>query len=311
LSEREIVCEELSAALDDLRGEGFRLDVIYPADEPHTALLSKGEDSVRLTSRPGGSEPSETLPPFVPEFVITRAGAAAAKGRAGMLYRDLIPSRLGGRYIASHISIPEGGSVGDWVHFHRIAFQMIYVRRGWVRVVYQDGGEAFTMHEGDLVIQPPEIRHRVLESSPGFEVVEITAPAVHTTYADHRLELPNGSNPGRIFGGQRFLHHIAAETPWTPANGGEAQETDVEVATTGLGQVRTVRPRNGETIAFGGHRGEVVFGFVLDGSAMLDYRGLHEVGPADAFVIPPGQAWQLTHPSADFRLLHVTTARLD
>jgi quercetin dioxygenase-like cupin family protein len=311
LNEREIVCEELSAALDDLRGEGFRLDVIYPADDPHTALLSKGDDSVRLTSRPDALRPSEALPPFVPEFVITRAGASAVKGRAGMLYRDLIPSRLGGRYIASHVSIPERGPVGDWVHFHRIAFQMIYVRRGWVRVVYQDGGEAFTMHEGDLVIQPPEIRHRVLESSPGFEVVEITAPAVHATYADHRLELPNGSNPGRIFGGQRFLHHVAAETPWTPANGGEAQETDVEVATSGLGQVRTVRPRNLESIAFGGHRGEVVFGFVLDGSAMLDYRGLHEVGPADAFVIPPGQAWQLTHPSGDFRLLHVTTARLD
>jgi hypothetical protein len=44
---------------------------------------------------------------------------------------------------------------------------------------------------------------------------------------------------------------------------------------------------------------------------MLDYRGLNEVGPADAFVIPPGQPWQLTHPSADFRLLHVTTSQLD
>jgi len=44
---------------------------------------------------------------------------------------------------------------------------------------------------------------------------------------------------------------------------------------------------------------------------VLDYRGLHEVGPADAFVIPPGQPWQLTHPSPDLRLLHVATAPLD
>jgi hypothetical protein len=64
-------------------------------------------------------------------------------------------------------------------------------------------------------------------------------------------------------------------------------------------------------MSFGGQHGELVFGFVLDGSAMLDYRGLHEVGPADAFVIPPGQPWRLTHPSPDFRLLHVTTAQLD
>jgi quercetin dioxygenase-like cupin family protein len=311
LSEREIVCQEFGAALDDLRGQGFRLDLIYPADDPHTAVLSNGDDSVRVTSKPGASAPSDALPPFAPEFVLTRAGASPAEGRAGMLYRDLLPSRLGGRYIASHISIPDGGPVADWVHFHRIALQMIYVRRGWVRVVYEGGGEPFVMAEGDLVIQPPEIRHRVLESSPGLEVVEITAPALHATYADHRLELPNGSNPGRIFGGQRFLHHAAAETPWTSADSGEAQETAVEAATSGLAEVRTIRPRNGGPMAFGGHNGELVFGFVLDGTAMLDYRGVHELGPADAFAIPPGQPWQLAHPSDDFRLLHVTTAPLD
>jgi quercetin dioxygenase-like cupin family protein len=311
LSEREIVCEELGAALDDLRGQGFRLDLIYPADDPHTAVLSNGDDSVRVTSKPGASAPSDALPPFAPEFVLTRAGASPAEGRAGMLYRDLLPSRLGGRYIASHISIPDGGAVADWVHFHKIAVQMIYVRRGWVRVVYEGGGEPFVMAEGDLVIQPPEIRHRVLESSPGLEVVEITAPALHATYADHRIELPNGSNPGRIFGGQRFLHHAAADTPWTSADSGEAQETAVEAATSGLAEVRTIRPRNGGPMAFGGHNGELVFGFVLDGTAMLDYRGMHELGPADAFAIPPGQPWQLAHPSDDFRLLHVTTAPLD
>ena len=241
---------------------------------------------------------------------MTRAGASPGEGRAGMLYRDLIPGRLGGRYIASHISISDGGPVADWVHYHRIALQIIYVRRGWVRVVYQDGGDPFTMHEGDLVIQPPEIRHRVLESSAGLEVVEITAPAVHATYADHDLELPNGSNPGRLFGGQRFLRHVAAETPWAPANGGEAQETEVDVATSGLADVRTMRPLNLEALNFGGHHGELVFGFILDGSAVLDYRGLHELGPADAFVIPPGHAWRLTGVSDDLRLLHVTTAHL-
>ena len=309
--EREIVCADLNAGIDDLRQHGFRLDLIYPADDPFTAVLSNGEESVRVTTRPDAPEPSDRLPRFTPEFVLTRAGTSPGQGRAGMLYRDLIPGRFGGRYIASHISIPEGGPVADWVHYHRIALQMIYVRRGWVRVAYQDGGDPFVMNEGDLVIQPPEIRHRVLESSAGLEVVEISAPAVHATYADHRLELPNGSNPGRIYGGQRFLRHVAADTPWTPANGGEAQETGVDVATSGLAEVRTVRPRNGGALSFGGQRGELVFGFVLDGSAMLDYRGLKELGPADAFVIPPGQAWQLTHPSPDFRLLHVTTTQLD
>jgi len=300
----------LSRAIDEWRSQGFRLDVIYPADDPHTAIFSKDADVVRVTTQPQALPPSDRLPRFEAEFLVTRAGASPAEGRAGMLYRDLIPSRLGGRYIASHISIPEGGPVSDWVHYHRIALQIIYVRRGWVRVVYQDGGDPFTMSEGDLVVQPPEIRHRVLESSPGLEVIEITAPAVHATYADHELRLPSGNNPGRIFGGQRFLHHIATETLWVPANGGEAQETEVEAATSGLADVRTVRPRNLEALAFGGHRGELVFGFILDGSAVLDYRGMHDLRPADAFVIPPGHAWRLTGVSADLRVLQVTTAQL-
>ena len=300
----------MSRAIDEWRSQGFRLDVIYPADDPHTAIVSKDADVVRVTTQPQALPPSDRLPRFEAEFLVTRAGASPAEGRAGMLYRDLIPSRLGGRYIASHISLPEGGPVSDWVHYHRIALQIIYVRRGWVRVVYQDGGDPFTMSEGDLVVQPPEIRHRVLESSPGLEVIEITAPAVHATYADHELRLPSGNNPGRIFGGQRFLHHIATETLWVPANGGEAQETEVEAATSGLADVRTVRPRNLEALAFGGHRGELVFGFILDGSAVLDYRGMHDLRPADAFVIPPGHAWRLTGVSADLRVLQVTTSQL-
>ena len=62
-----------------------------------------------------------------------------------MLYRDLIPGRLGGRYIASHITIERGGPVADWVHYHQIALQVIVVRRGWVRVVYEGEGEPFVV----------------------------------------------------------------------------------------------------------------------------------------------------------------------
>ncbi|HEY7005078.1 MAG TPA: hypothetical protein VH392_01205 [Sphingomicrobium sp.] len=312
MSEREIVCGDLNLAIDDLRREGFRLDLIYPADDPHTAVLSKGRDRVRVASEPEAPPPSDLLPPFVPEFVLTRSGAAPGQGRAGMLYRDLIPSRLGGRYIASHISIPGGGPVSDWVHYHRIALQLLYIRRGWVRVVYEDQGEPFVMREGDLVLQPPQIRHRVLESSPAFEIVEIGAPAVHATFAEHGLDLPNRTNPGRIFSGQRFLRHVAAETPWTPLDGGgEAQETGMAAASGGLAEVRTIRAGADGTIDFPARDGELIFGFVLDGSAALEFDGKHELRGADAFVIPPGQPWRVTGASPDLRLLHVTTGPLD
>jgi quercetin dioxygenase-like cupin family protein len=311
LSEREIVCGDLGLAIDDLRSQGFRLDVIYPADDPHTARLSRQGDCVRVTSSPDAAPPSDFLPHFAPEFVLTLAGGAPGEGRAGMLYRDLVPSRLGDRYIASHISIPEGGPVADWVHFHRIALQLIYVRRGWVRVVYEDQGEPFVMNEGDLVLQPPEIRHRVLESSPGLEVVEISSPALHATLAEYQFDLPNGVNVGSTFGAQRFLHHVAADCPWTRFDGGEAQETAVAEATGGLAEVRTIRPAETSSVAFDRHQGELVFGFVLGGSATLEFRGSHQIGAADAFVIPPDEAWSLEAVSRDFSLLHVVTARLD
>jgi len=297
LSEREIICEDLDLALDDLKRQGFRLDVIYPADEPHSAVLTRAGERVRVTMQPDAPRPTSDLPPFVPEFLISRGGPSG-EGRAGMFYRDLIPGRLGGRYVASLITIPDGGPVADWVHFHRVSFQMIAVRRGWVRVVYEDQGDPFVMNPGDVVLQPPQIRHRVLESSPGLEVVEIGCPALHETLADHKLELPTDRiDRDRLFGGQRFLRHVA---------GGTAGRTGMAEATRGLASVQILASATDVP----SHDGELVFGFVLEGRAELEFEGRHELGPSDAFVIPPGQPWRIGDASADFRLLHVTTSRL-
>jgi mannose-6-phosphate isomerase-like protein (cupin superfamily) len=311
LSEQEIVCEDLNLALDDLRGRGFRLDVIYPADDPHTAVLSNADATIRLTTRPGAGPPRAGLPTFKPDFVLTRAGNAGGEGRAGMLYRDLIPDRLGGRYIASHITIPDGGPISDWVHFHHIAVQALYIARGWVRVVYEGQGDPFVLDAGDLVLQPPAIRHRVIESSPGLEVIEIAAPALHATFTDHQMNLPNGSlDVERSYSGQRFLRHIGSEAPWKAYNGGECRETALSEATGGLMEARTVRPGAASEIHFQPHDGELVFGFVLDGSATLEHEAAAELGQNDAFVIPPDQAWRLSSMSDDLSILHITTARL-
>jgi quercetin dioxygenase-like cupin family protein len=307
LSEREIVCADLNGAIDDLRREGFRLDVIYPADDPKAALLSRAGEAVRVALPDAPSLPAGPAI-FTPEFVLTKAGEHPAQGRAGMLYRDLIPGRLGGRYIASHITIPGGGPVADWVHYHRVSLQLIFVRRGWVRVVYQDQGAPFVMNEGDLVLQPPGIRHRVLESAPGLEVIEVSAPALHETFADHELPLPNGERPGLAYGGQRFLRHIAANTPWTDFHGAQAQHAQLWDATGGIAEARLIRPGIAAEIAFSPQQGELVFGFVLDGTASLNDC---ELRPADAFVVPPDEPWSLKAMSPDFRLLHVATARLD
>ena len=209
MTQVDIACTDLDTAIAFYADLGFRHDMIMPADAPRLAQLSGHGLTLRLTL---SNAPHQTND--VPTgLIITRAGDAWGYGRAGMQYRDLIPGRMGGRFIASHISIPEGGPVADYVHHHDIRFQMIYCRKGWVRVVYEDQGPPFVMHEGDCVLQPPHIRHRVLEASPGLEVIEIASPADHETWRDHDLELPTQSpNPQRDFNGQRFVHHMGVTT---------------------------------------------------------------------------------------------------
>ena len=151
----------------------------------------------------------------------------------------------------------------------------------------------------------------MLESSPGLEVVEISCPALHETFADHEMALPNGrGDPARSYGGQRFVHHVAATSPWTEWHGAEAQVTGVGEAADGLVEARVLRPGAGPVIAVPPHDGELVFGFVLDGSVRLEFGEGPMLGPADSFVIPPGEAWRLSRASDDFRLLHLTTGRM-
>jgi quercetin dioxygenase-like cupin family protein len=245
-----------------------------------------------------------------PAFVLTRSDSPWRTGRVGMRYRDLIPDSHGGRFIASHIVIPDGGPVADYVHFHRVRFQMIYGLRGWVRVVYEDQGPPFVMDAGDGVLQPPHIRHRVLESSPGAEVVEIASPADHETHADLDLALPTAAvRPERDFGGQRFVRHQARTAPWGPGRipGFEAQDLGIGAATGGLAGASVLRRRSGPALPRQRHDAELLFTFVLRGAARLtcDGRPPDSVGAGDAFVIPAGVGYGLADCSEDLELLEV------
>jgi len=298
-----VPCADLEAAITHYTDAlGYRLDMIMPADAPRIAMLSRDGSSVRLelSNPPPGT-------PATPdnEFILTRASAADAWviGRAGMHYRDLIPGRLGGRFIASHIRIPNGGLVADYVHYHQVRFQIIYCQRGWVRVVYEDQGESFVLNAGDCVLQPATIRHRVLEASPGLEVIEIGAPAEHETFREHAITLPTATfNPQRRFGGQRFVRHIAAQAAWqpTPEPGFEFRDLGIATATDGLASVRVLRARPDAAPANVETRqqinlNEFLFWQVLDGSLELTSHalGAHTLQAGDACVIPMGADYAL------------------
>ncbi len=342
---------------------GFRIEQIMPADAPSSAVVSvpglrlflrqdataarRAEPlSIRLRCLDADLPPATSRelvgpdrlkltwiavlePVQVPvptrRFQLNRASDPAtwAVGRAGMHYRDLIPGRLGGAFIASEIRIPAGGPVPDYVHFHRVRFQMIYCKSGWVRVVYEDQGEPFVLEAGDCVLQPPTIRHRVLEAAPGLEVIEIGCPAVHATHAEHIIALPNARiDPERRFEGQRFVRHVAATAPWRPLADGafEAQDFGIDTGTDGLASVRALRVDaahrpSAAAVPVGielRHDGDFLFLYLLDGSARLhapvgasgSLPAAQPLHRGDCCVLPGGDVWRLDA-DVGLRLLEV------
>ena len=341
---------------------GFRLDSIFPADDPAVAVMSghglrlrleRGADvapgAIRILCddpadfaggerdlmAPNGARieirraaPALEMPPTRHDLLVQRSEGSGAwgVGRAGMHYRDLIPGRLGGSVIASHIRIPDGGPVPDMVHYHVAVFQLIYCYRGWVRVVYEDQGPPFALDAGDCLIQPPEIRHRVLESSANAEVIELAAPARHPTMIDHALTLPTAvRNPERDFGGQRFCRHRRSDAVWRGWRlpGFEACATGIAAATAGVADARVARPAGTATGADGGggvtgnggdtgtaasHDADVLFTFVLEGRMTLRIRDreAEALNAGDAFVLPPGTRTAYARCSEDLELLEVS-----
>jgi mannose-6-phosphate isomerase-like protein (cupin superfamily) len=286
---RELVvpCRDLGAAVAACEALGFAVELVVPADEPRIVVVVREPVRVRLVRGDGGDVRIEDalhvaleVPPPRGELVVTRASEGAWHvGRAGMAYRDLVPERLGGWLVASHIRIVDGGPVGDYVHFHDLRAQILYCRSGWVRVVYEDQGEPFVMSAGECIVQPPRIRHRVLECSPGFEIIEVAVPAVHATYADRQLALPNATrDPERRWNGQRFLH---------------ARGDDLELSRA-LGQDWT-----GRVVHAHASRRQVatavVFGFVLSGEVDLTCDDLRaQLARDDAYCLPLGATYETT-----------------
>lgn len=258
-----IACDDLDAGMTAYEALGFRLDMIMPADAPRVAVMSAPGVQIRIEAQRGNDA-----------------------GRAGMLYRDLVPDRLGGRVIASHICIPNGGPVPDYVHYHRVRFQMIYCAKGWVRVVYEDQGPPFVMHEGDCVLQPPGIRHRVLEASPGLEVIEVSAPAEHETFRDHALTLPTSARRlDRDFGGQRFVRHVAVDAVAARDGDFDVRNTGISNGSGNAGSVRVLSARDAASSEIVVRTGCVGLIVALSGGVRVDKRFLE---PVNAAVISEG-----------------------
>jgi len=344
-------CNDLPANIEFFEGIGFRLDQIFPDDRPQVAIMSGFGLSLRLDQQANQgpvtiyllvdendayankqlSAPNGTTLFFISRHyklnVVTPNHQLEVRqlvdndpwivGRAGMLYRDLLPGRLQGSMMASHIRIPNGGPVPDMVHFHSIQFQLIFCYRGWVKLVYEDQGPPFILEAGDCVTQPPEIRHRVLEASDNLEVIEIGVPAEHMTTIDHEMTLPTKNYfPEKVFNGQRFSHHQQSMAVWEDweVDGFTYRDTGIAEASNGMASVRVIRSISDHNYSskLKAHGCDLHFSFVMAGRLILKAKG-HEdkrLDQGDAFVIPCDLDCSWSDCSADLELLEVALPAL-
>jgi len=157
-----------------------------------TAAKRKGKVSTRAKTavrKSAARRPVKASPPKAkrrPKQTFVASHLKDAKFETGLRryaqYRDLGIAKATGGLAQAHVirlippCIPEEVSKR---HYHDVDFQMIYVLKGWMKGEYD--GEVVTMHAGSAWLQPPKIKHTVLDYSDDCEVLEIILPAEFDT----------------------------------------------------------------------------------------------------------------------------------
>ena len=110
--------------------------------------------------------------------------------RAYAEYRDLGMSPATSGLLQAHVIRllpPCEPAVVSKRHYHDVDMQMIYVLKGWMKGEYD--GEVVTMRAGSAWLQPPGIKHTVLDYSDDCELLEIIVPAEFDTVEVENVEI--------------------------------------------------------------------------------------------------------------------------
>lgn len=102
--------------------------------------------------------------------------------RAYALYRDLGIADASGGLAQAHV-IRLLAPCTDEVrkrHIHDLELQLVYVLKGWIKNEFEGHGEQI-MRQGSCWLQPPNIKHTVLDYSEDCEMLEIVVPAEFKT----------------------------------------------------------------------------------------------------------------------------------
>ncbi len=127
------------------------------------------------------SKPAETGKAAPQRFVVSHYRDEDFKSdglRDYAQYRDLGIAEATNGLARAHVirfSEPCSDKVRK-LHYHDVQFQMVYVLKGWMKSQFEGQG-AHVMKAGSSWIQPPGIKHMVLDYSDDCEVLEVILPA--------------------------------------------------------------------------------------------------------------------------------------
>ena len=148
---------------------------------PRTKVLAKKKVVARRNAPKPSARPRVERKRPEQIFNVSHQGEDDFQGglRAYAKYRDLGMSKATNGMVQAHVirMIPpcDPKEVSKR-HYHDVDLQLVYVLRGWIKSEFEGEGEV-TMREGSCWLQPPRIKHSVLDYSDDCEVLEIILPA--------------------------------------------------------------------------------------------------------------------------------------
>lgn len=153
-----------------------------PAKKAAPAKAAPAKAKAAKTAKPGKPPKIHWGPQ---SFVASHLKDAAFKTglRSYAAYRDLNIEKATGGAVQAHVIRLLGKcdpKVVSIPHYHGVQFQMLYMLKGWMIGEYEGAGRV-KMTAGSCWIQPPGIRHQVIDYSDGCEMIEIILPAKFAT----------------------------------------------------------------------------------------------------------------------------------
>ena len=116
--------------------------------------------------------PTQTLAYTTPET------AKIQKGRREFFaYHDLgVTDATNGRMRAQVMKATQGLSKPTGWHYHVCEQQFIYMLKGWVDLVFEDGRQ-IRLKAGDSMMIPGGLRHNEIGTSEEMDILEVSVPA--------------------------------------------------------------------------------------------------------------------------------------